>query len=170
MSIPHAPRFLWNPSQGRQSVDDEGACEMHQPPIVLHQLLKADQEFPEPIVPCACAFDDPATRRVPSTSRDAFTAVAAMGSVMPLPDCRLDLREIIPFVETQVLRAIERRSGASDGEAIQCGRRRFHIVDVGAGHRDGQRGAALVGQRVAFRTELAAIRRIGTCLAPPTAP
>jgi hypothetical protein len=86
---------------------------------------------------------------------------------MPLPDCRLDLREVIPFVETQVLRAIERRSGASDGEGVQRGRRRFHVMRVGAGHRAGQRGAALVGQRVAFRAEFAAIRRIGACVGPP---
>ena len=38
-------------SQNRQSVDDEGTCEMYQPPIVLHPLLEADEEFPEPIVP-----------------------------------------------------------------------------------------------------------------------
>ena len=38
-------------SQGRQSVDDEGTCEMHQPQIALHPLLKANEEFPEPIMP-----------------------------------------------------------------------------------------------------------------------
>lgn len=65
------------------------------------------------------------------------------------------------------MRAIECRSGASDGEAVQRGRRRFHVMGVGAGHRDGQRGAALVGQRVALRAKLAAIRRIGACLGPP---
>jgi hypothetical protein len=49
---------------------------MHQSAIVLHPFLKADEEFPEPIVPCACAFDDPATRWISPGSRGAFAAVA----------------------------------------------------------------------------------------------
>ena len=92
---------------------------MHQSTIVLHPLLKADKEFPEPIVPCAGALDDPATRWMPPVARGAFAAVAAMGSVMPLLDCRLDLRGVVPLVEAQVLRIPRRRLGAPDGETIQ---------------------------------------------------
>ena len=83
---------------------------------------------------------------------------------MPLPDCRFDLREVVPFIEAQVLGVLERRPGSPDGEAVQRDRRRFHVVLVGAGHHDGQRDAALIGQRVPLRPELAAIRRIGACL------
>jgi hypothetical protein len=140
---------------------------MHQPSIVLHPLLKADEEFPEPIVPCAGAFDDPATCGMPSTSREAFAAMADVRGVMALPDRRLDLREVVPFVQAQVMRVLSRWLRSPYGEAVQRGRRRFHVMTVGAGHHDGQRGAALIGQRVALRTELAAIRRIGASLRPP---
>jgi hypothetical protein len=56
---------------------------MHQPPIVLHPLLEADEEFPEPIVPSPCTFDDPATCWMSLTSRDALTAMAEVGGVVP---------------------------------------------------------------------------------------
>jgi len=118
---------------------------MHQPSVVFHPLLEADEEFPEPVMPGAGAFNDPATRRMPLTSRDALTAMADMGDIMPFPHGRLDLREVVPFVETQVLRVLSRRPGRPDSEAVQRGRRRFHIMAVGTGHHDGVRGAALIG-------------------------
>src|SRR5579863_8300462 len=104
---------------------------------------------------------------MPPTPRAAFTAMAEVNGVMSLPDGRLDLRVVVPFVEAQVLRAFSRRPGPPDDEAVQRGRRRLHVMAVGAGHDDGERGAALIGQRVALRAELAAIRRIGACLRPP---
>ncbi len=140
---------------------------MHQPPIVLHPFLKADEEFPEPIVPRAGAFDDPAARWIPPVPRDAFAAMAKVAGVMPIPDCCRDLRVVVPFIEAQVLRALRCRPGPPDSETVQRGRCRFHVMAVGAGHHDGQRGAALIGQRVALRAELAAVRRIGACCNPP---
>ncbi len=107
---------------------------------------------------------------MPPAPRDAFAAVTDVSGVMPLPGCRLDLREVVPFVEAQVLRVLRRRPGSPDGEAVQRGHRRLHVMTVGAGHHDSQRGAALIGERVALRAELAAIRRIGACLRSPTAP
>jgi len=118
-------------------------------------------------MPCACAFDDPATRWIPPTLRATFAAMAEVGRVMPLPNRHLDLRVVVPFVEAQMLRAFRRRPGPPDDEAIQRGRSHFHVMGIGGGHHHGQRGAALVGQRVPFRAELAAICRIGACLRPP---
>jgi hypothetical protein len=143
---------------------------MYQPAIILHPLLKTNEKFPEPIVPRAGAFDDPAARRMPLLIRATFAAMTEVECIMSLPNRRLDLRVIIPFVQTQVLRILERRSGAPDGEAVQRGCRRFHVMGIGGGHDNGQRRAALVGQRVALRAELAAVRRIGACLRPPKAP
>jgi hypothetical protein len=140
---------------------------MHQPLIVLHPLLKADEEFAKPVVPCAGALDDPATRWMPPPAGHAFPAMAEVGGVVPFPDRGLNLWEVVPLVEAQVLRILRRRSRPPDGEAVQRGRRRLHVVGIGAGDDDGQRGAALVGQRVPLRAELAAIRRIGACLRPP---
>jgi hypothetical protein len=51
---------------------------MYQAAIVLHPLLKADEEFPESIVPCAGALDDPAAGWMPPTLRDAFGPMADM--------------------------------------------------------------------------------------------
>jgi hypothetical protein len=140
---------------------------MHQPPIILHPLLEADEEFPESIVPCAGAFNDPAAGWMTPTLRGTFAAMAQVSDVMPLADCGLDLREVVPLVEAQVLLLLRRRSRPPDGETVQRGRRRLHVVSVGGGNDDGQWGAALVGQRVPLRTELAAVRRIGACLRPP---
>ena len=106
---------------------------MYQPAIILHPLLKTNEKFSEPIVPRAGAFDDPTARRMLPTSRDALTAMADMRGVTPLSDCRLDLREIVPLVEAQVLRMLRRRPRAPDGEAVQRGRRRLHII--GSWHR-----------------------------------
>ena len=140
---------------------------MHQPPIVLHPLLEADEKLSKSIVPCAGAFDDPAARGMPPTLRATFAAMAEVGRIMALPNGRLDLRIVIAFVQTQVLRIFERRSRAPDGKAVQRGRRRFHVMGIRGGHDNRQRGAALVGQCVPLRAELAAIRRIGACLRPP---
>ena len=104
---------------------------------------------------------------MPPVPRKAFAAMAQVSHVMSPPDRRLDLREIVPFVEAQMLRALRRGPGSPDGAAIQGGRRGLHVMGVGAGHCDGERGAALISQREALRAELAAIRRIGACLRPP---
>lgn len=160
-----APKSL---SQNRESVDDEGTCEMQQPEVVLIVLLVTDKEFPEPVMPGSGALNDPATRRVAPTAREALTAMAHMGGVMSLLHGRRDLRVVVPFVEAQMLRMLRCRSGPPDRETVQRGRRRFHVMAVGAGHHDGERSAALIGQRVALRPELAAIRRIGACLSPPS--
>ncbi len=96
-----------------------------------------------------------------------FAAMAEVECIMPLPNSRLDLRIVVPLVQTQLLGILKRRSGAPDGEAVQRGRRRPHVMGISTGHHDGQRGAALIGQRVALRAELAAIRRIGACMRPP---
>lgn len=158
------PRDL---SQDHQSVDDEGTCEMYQSTVVLHQLLEADEKFSKPIVPSTSALNDPTARRVSPAARWTFATMAEVGRVMSASGCRLDHREIVPLIEAEVLRFLERRTRAPYDNAVQCGRRRFHIVGVGAGHHDGQRDAALVGQRVALRAELAAVRRVGACLCPP---
>ncbi len=105
---------------------------------------------------------------MPPTPRGAFSTMANVGRIMPLPDCCLDLREIVPFVQAQVLRVLSRRPWSPHGEAVQRDRRRFHVMTVGAGHHESQRGAALIGQRVALRAKLAAIRRIRACRGPPS--
>ncbi len=140
---------------------------MHQPPIVLHPLLEADEEFPESIVPCAGAFDNPAARWMPPTLWATFAAMAEVGCIMPLPNRRVDLRVVVPFVQTQVLRNLERRSGAPDSEAVQRGRRRFHVMGIGGGHDHSQRRAALIGQHVVLGPQFASVCRIGTCCRPP---
>src|SRR5262249_29599149 len=43
----------------------------------------------------------------------------------------------------------------------------LHVMTVCASYHDGQRGATLVGQRMALRAKLAAIGRIGACCRPP---
>jgi hypothetical protein len=118
---------------------------MHQAPIVLHPLLEADEEFSKPVVPRTGALNDPAPRWMSPTPWGTFATMAEMGSVMPLPDRRLDHWEVVPFVETQMLGGLARRTGTPNGEAVQRGRRRFHIVGIRGSHDDGQRCAALVG-------------------------
>ncbi len=138
---------------------------MYQAEVVFHRFLEAGEEFPEPIVPRASTFHDPAACRM-ATPRDAFAATADVGDVAPVPDRGLDLGEVIPFVQTQVLWPLRRGAGALHDESVQR-RRRRHVVAVGTGHQNRQRDSPLIGQGVTFRAQLAAVRRIGACLRPP---
>jgi hypothetical protein len=55
---------------------------------------------------------------MPSTLRATLAAMAEVGCVVALPNRRLDLRIVVPLVQTQVLRILKRRSGVPDGEAV----------------------------------------------------
>jgi hypothetical protein len=126
-------------------------------PIILHPLLKSGEKFSKLIVPSTSAFNDPAARRVSPAAWGTFATVAEVGCVMSPSDRRLDHREVVPFVQAQVLRFVDPRSRPLYDNAVQGGRRRFHVGRIGGGHDHRQRRAALVGQRVALRAELAAI-------------
>jgi hypothetical protein len=126
-------------------------------------LLEADEEFPEPIVARASALNDPSARRMPPMLRRAFTAMPEVDDVMALADRDLDLWEVVPLIEAQVLRILDRRAGTPDDAAIQRGPRRFHVMGIGGSHHHWQRDTALVDQRVPLRAELAAVRRIRAC-------
>src|SRR5579875_548138 len=120
---------------------------MYQAEVVFHRFLEAGEEFPEPIVPRASTFHDPAACRM-ATPRDAFAATADVGDV------------------AQVLWPLRRGAGALHDESVQR-RRRRHVVAVGTGHQNRQRDSPLIGQGVTFRAQLAAVRRIGACVRPP---
>ncbi len=79
---------------------------MHQAEIVFDVLLVADEQFAKSIVPGAGPFDDPAASRMASMRRHDFTTVSNVGNVLPSTNRGLDLAEIIPLVQTQVLRLV----------------------------------------------------------------
>ena len=140
---------------------------MQESEIVLDAFLEANKELSEPIVPGSGTLDDPAASRVASGPRQILTSVPHMRRVATRLHRRCNLGEIVPFVHAQMLRCIRGGTWPTNGYAIQGRRRGFHVVTVGRGHYDGQRDAALVGQRVPLRAALAAVRRIGACFSPP---
>jgi len=83
---------------------------MHQPEVVLDALLKAGEEFAEPVVPGAGALHYPAPGWMAPIPRDAFATMPDVREIAAVPDRGLDLRVIVPFVETQVLVSTHLRS------------------------------------------------------------
>jgi len=118
-------------------------------------------------VPGAGPFDDPAARRTASGRRHDFSAVAHVGNIPSGMDRDLDLAGIIPLVQAQVLRLVRRGPRPTDDDPVQGLRSDLHVMTIRGRHHHGQRGPALIGQRVAFGAAFAPIRRIRACRRPP---
>lgn len=140
---------------------------MHQTKVVFTVLLKAHHQFAKSVVPRPGALDHPAPGRMSSPFGDRLSAPPSVRSVPASPDCRVDFRGVVPFIQAQMLGRRGGRARASHENPIQRGDRHPDIVDVGRGDNHRQGCAALVGQRVALGAEFAAIRRIGAGRRPP---
>lgn len=140
---------------------------MHQTEIVFHALLEAHEQFAKAIVPRSRSLDHPAASRMALAFRHFLPALPNVRRIASLTDCRGDLRGVVAFIQTQMLRMQGGRAGPRHDHTIQRLGRHAHIVAIRRRDDHRQRGAPLVSQRVAFGAELAAIRRIGACLRPP---
>ncbi len=91
---------------------------MHQPAIILDALLEPDEQFAEAVVPGTGALHDPAPRRMPPVPGHNLSAMPDVGGVATRRDGGLDLRKVIPLVEAQVLKALDRGPRSPDREAV----------------------------------------------------
>ncbi|ACR32735.1 Hypothetical protein bglu_2p0740 (plasmid) [Burkholderia glumae BGR1] len=129
--------------------------------------LEANPELAEPREPGMGALDHPT---MPPKSLATFdTAAGNTGLDAALSQIAPATSEVIPFVGVQFGRPLARltiqarhgRNGIERG--LECHR----IVSVGSRDRDGQRNATCIYDDVSFRSELAAISRVGAGFLAP---
>ena len=73
---------------------------------------------------------------------------------------------VVALVEAEVL-GTPRSARSANVHGVQGLTHHVHVVDVGAGQRDGQRDALTIYENVAFGAEFSAIGRIGPRELPP---
>jgi len=143
---------------------------MNQSQIVLGLFLPADQKLAKAIVPGASALDDPAARWMRWRSvrcHFLFSAPADVGTVRPLAGPGLNLRIVVAFVQTQMLRMVAPWCRPRHDEPVHGGQSCFHVMAIRGGNHHCQWRTALVGQDVALRTRFPTVRRVRTRRRPP---
>jgi hypothetical protein len=102
---------------------------------------------------------------------NSFSPVSDVGYVAAFGDRSLYLRVVVAFVEAEVLWSPTRRLRPTSDYAAQGSGCCLHIVQVGFGDQNGERGASLVCEEMPLRAKLGPIRRIRTRgFPPPKAP
>lgn len=142
---------------------------MQQTEIICRLLFPSNQNSTESVHPTVCSFHDPATRFELCESPDQlgfFTARANVRRESEFLDQFTDLVIVIPFVQAQVLRFVQRGSGSFDGNAGDCFPRQFEIVDVRSAHRQSDRDPAALDQKTSLGSGFGSIRWIRTGFSP----
>ncbi len=129
--------------------------------------FEANSKLAESGEPGMCALDDPTMPSQPFATFD--TTPGDTGLDAALFQITSTTRKVIPFVSVQFGRPLARltiqprygRNGIQRG--LECHR----IVPVGSRDRDSQRDAACIYDDVSFRSELAAVRRVGAGFLAP---
>ena len=101
------------------------------------------------------------------TRRNRFSPMAYVRYVAAFDDRSFYFREVVSFVEAEVLWVPRRRLRSTGDYAAQGSCCRFHIMQVGFRDHNGKRGASLVCEEMSLRAKLGPIRRIRTRGFPP---
>jgi len=126
---------------------------MNQSQLVLSLFLPADQELAKAIVPRAGAFDDPAARWAGARSvrcHSLFPAPPDVRTVRPGAGPGLNLRIVVAFVQTQMLRMVTPWGRPRHDEAVHGGQSCFHVMAIRSGNHHCQWRTAPVGQNAAL--------------------
>ncbi len=123
--------------------------------------LEANSKLAESGEPSVRALDDPTMPSQPFATFDTTPGDTSLDAA--LSQITSTARKVIPFVSVQFGRPLARLTiQASHGrDGIERGLERHRIVSIGSRDRDGQRNAACIYNDVSFRSELAAIGRVG---------
>ncbi|XHO75188.1 hypothetical protein BCC0238_004763 [Burkholderia gladioli] len=115
------------------------------------------------------ALDNPTMPPQPFAAFD--TAAGGTGLDAALPQITSATREVIPFVSVQFAQALAWLTVQAPyrWDGIERGLERHRIVSIGSRDHDGQRNAACIYDDVSFRSELAAIGRVGPGFLAPGA-
>jgi hypothetical protein len=131
--------------------------------IVFRFLFPADEHPAEPIHPTVRSFHHPAPRSLAGASARHRRLLSARRDVSDHPQRSQEcthLVKVIPFVQTQVVRAVQRRPWSSHGNAFDRLPHQLEVVDVRS--RDGQshRNAVSFDQQTSLGAGFGSIRGI----------
>ena len=137
--------------------------------IVFRFLLPADENPSEPIHPTVRSLHHPAPRSMAGASASYRRLFPARGDVSDHSQRShqfTHLFEVVPFVQTQVLRSVQRRSWFFHGNAFDRLSHQLEVVDVRSRHGQSHWNAVGFDQQAAFRAAFGSIRGIRAGFSP----
>ena len=140
---------------------DEAGGEACEGFVDVGALLVADGQAAEAVEPRVGTLDDPAVTAEPLAALDAASRDA--GHDPPGPALLPPGLGVVGFVSVQLAGSATRSPAPSAAQGRDGVERRGHqraVVPIGARQEDAERCAAGVGDHVALRARLAAIRRV----------
>ncbi len=135
--------------------------------MCLQAALEADAQFTEPCKPGMRALHDPAVS--PQALAALYTPAGdPCQDAAPLQVAPAAL-EVVALVRMQLVRALPRSSSQAGygHQRIERGLERHRIMPVRSRHRQGQRDALRIYDKVALAAEFASVCRVRACLLAP---
>jgi len=137
--------------------------------VILRFLLPTNQNATVSIHPTVCPFSHPAASLKPHGTPDQLRLLTARANMRREAEFRCQIThlvKVIPFVQTQVLRLVQRRPGSFHGDAFDRLPRKLEVVDVRPGHGQSHRNAVRVGEQTSLGAGFGSIRRIRARFSP----
>src|SRR5712691_3467601 len=140
--------------------------------IVFRLFVPAHQDAPKAVHPRVGALDDPAPGFLACLVFDCLSFLATRPSMRGETKLRQDIAHfliVIAFVEAHALRLLLRGHRALGDHTVDRGPYQFHVMPVGALHRQPNRHAVAFGQQAALDPTFGAVGRIRAGFFPPQA-
>ena len=133
--------------------------------IVFGLFIPTNQNSAETVHPTVCSLDHPAPRFEASVPLDLLRLFSARTNVRRETEFFSQITHfvvVIPFVQAQVLRFVQRRPWSLDGNASEGLPRQLEIVDVRSSHRQSDGNPAALHQETSLGAGFGPIRGIRT--------
>ena len=142
--------------------------------VILRFLLPTNQNATVSIHPTVSPFGHPATSLEPRGTPDQLRLITSRANMRREPEFLREVTHfvvVIPLVQTQVLRPVQRRSGSFHGNAFERLSRKLEVVDVRARHGQSHRNTVRLGEQTSLGAGFGSIRRVRAGFFPrPAAP
>ncbi len=142
--------------------------------VILRFLLPTNQNATVSIHPTVCPFSHPAASLKPRGTPDQLCLLATRANMRREPEFPRQVThfvEVIPFVQTQVLRLVQRRPGSFHGNAFDRLPRKLEVVDVCSRHGQSHRNTVRLGEQTSLGAGFGPIRGVWAGFSPrPAAP
>jgi len=145
---------------------------MQHPCVILRFLLPADQDSTEPIHPTVRPFRHPAAGLEPCGPSHQLRFLTTRTNVRREPEFPRQIThfvKVIPFVQTQALRFLQRRSRSFHGNAFHRLPRQLEVVHVRSPDGQPHRDAVRFDPQTSLGAGFAPIRGIRAGFFPPPA-
>lgn len=137
--------------------------------VILRFLLPTNQNATVSIHPTVCPFSHPAASLKPCGTPDQLRLLTPRANMRREPEFPRQIThfvKVIPFVQTQVLRLVQRRPGSFHGDAFDRLPRKLEVVDVRPRHGQSHRNTVRVGEQTSLGAGFGSIRRIRARFSP----